>query len=617
GVSTDAGGNSTIGFAIEPFAGAGRLNIGNLIINTSSTGIVGNRFVTHRISNVQILGDLTITSGRYQPAVALVTVAGNIVNNGEMVAPTTLAFATGTGTTSSVNTIAQSVSGSGVFGNNVNLASATASFASLTVNNNSTGVTFSGNALLSGSATGTLSGTLTFTQGFINVPSGNFILGVSPTTTGTLSYTAGGFSAGSSFSRWIASTTGGSTITSGSNPSGDTGRFPFIIGTIASPVGRSFYLNRTTAASTGGLVTVIYNDVAGVSTTSFTDGTYNVNRRSNSSWTVSQSGITGTPTYAIAAEGSGIFIPSNNNARLTGASAAAAGTHAGGSTSTITPVGQRTAVALADLGNVYYLGIDDADVPFFPVANGNWSDGSTWNKGVVPNCSANVLINGGFTVTVNSASNVADVINVTSTGTLVVASGDLTVGCTENNNQLLVAGVLTVNGGTLNVNGQLRFNSTSTFNQSGGNIVVDGNDNGNVATSVASTAASFTYEGSIVYIQTININVTGGTLTIVDPHAGASTTYDMAIGFSQSTNVAFGTSHTIRFGDGVSTDAGGNVAGFVFAPWVNTGCFHVNNLVIDAGVGTNRMVSCNYDNIIRNDFTVTSGEFLTTSTQEI
>ncbi|MBW8523393.1 T9SS type A sorting domain-containing protein [Chryseobacterium chendengshani] len=602
GVSTVA--NSTKGFET---ALATRFYFGNVIVNSLSSA---NAFVASSSTAVVINGNLTVTAGEYRGGTTTQVVGGNIVNSGTLTNTGTLVFgqvaqADMSTPTVTAQTTAQSVGGSGVFRNLT--ASPTANFTSVTINNSSsTGVTFAdANSLLNGTNTGTVSGTLTLTTGFVNTGANAFILGISAATPGSLSYTAGGFSTGSTLTRWWGTATGGTSIaastTTATASSPATGAYPFATGTSTAFVARNLYLNQTTAATTGGKIAVKYNDVAGTNTVNIVDGTYTVDTQAKSNWVVSQSGITGTPTYNMAINAQNIYPSATGNSRITLASAPALGTHQAG-TSYVNA--QRTVVPLANLADTYYLGIAASDIPFASIVNGNWNNAATWNKGAVPSCTDLVQITAGTTVTVNSTSNASKNITINAGGTLVNASGDLTVGCTLNNNFLTNNGTLTVSGGVLNINGNLMNNSGSTFNQSGGNINVDGSD-GTIANSVITGTPLV----RVTATTASNINLTGGILTIVDPHAGTSTSdYALSVNVPSGGAVA-GTNHTVKFGDGTSVTAGGNTGGFGIYLFPGSGYYSLGNVLVDAATATNRFVSTTSSIGILGNLVVNQGEY--------
>jgi hypothetical protein len=92
----------------------------------------------------------------------------------------------------------------------------------------------------------------------------------------------------------------------------------------------------------------------------------------------------------------------------------------------------------------------------------------------------------------------------------------MTVGCTNNNAALYNYGTFTMTSGTVKVNGFMSHKLNSIFNQTGGDIVIDSNNNGDAATSVA-------FGGASCKIETSNLALTGGKITIVDPLVNLST----------------------------------------------------------------------------------------------
>ena len=256
-------------------------------------------------------------------------------------------------------------------------------------------------------------------------------------------------------------------------------------------------------------------------------------------------------------------------------------------------------------GNDFYAWATTTPPPIVSVASGNWNTGSTWNTGVVPVCADNVIISNTHNVTVTTAGNVGNNVTINAGGTLTVSSGDVTAGCTLNNKSLTNNGTLTVSGGTLNVNGSILNSSASVFNQSGGNINVDGNAAGVIANSVASGTA-------ILQFNQLNsgINLTGGTLTIVDPHAATTATNVIGVSNATAGTQTSTVNHTLRFGDGTSIDAGGNAGGFIVDNWTATSYLSFGNIIINGGSGTNRRVTSLYQLAAVGDVNITANSIL-------
>jgi hypothetical protein len=248
-----------------------------------------------------------------------------------------------------------------------------------------------------------------------------------------------------------------------------------------------------------------------------------------------------------------------------------------------------------------------------PIASGNWNTPAIWCDGAVPTATNTVTIPNGFTVTINGAdadaatvtvatggtlnvtANTLNVVGAATTGilnngTITINGGTVNVGPTDNsfcNRRFTNNGTLTVSSGTLNVAGNYLNAAASTLNQSGGEINIDGNAGGVAANSVASGTAIVRFENTVI----ANVNLTGGTFTIVDPHANS--TLSDAFSLSSTTTGTFAASgtHTFRFGNGISTDAGGNAAGFYYQPWVTTAGMAWNNIEVHGPATPNRIVT--------------------------
>lgn len=544
------------------------LSINNLTVQGSlEFGATPTTFNVNGNLTVEAGGEFLVFNGTTGKAIV---VSGNIVNDGNIdlsIGATTEGSLTLNGTT------VQSITGSGTFANNKirNLIFSNTSTAIPNINWGFDDISVEYN--------------LTISNAKIDLGGNKINYGVSATSTGnTFAFTNGGFLNGT-FSRWWTSggtgytTSGPTTI-----PAGAAGRYPFY-----SPTGeqRIFYLGRTTP-TVGGKYAVTYNN-ATTSTTglNITDGAATITNRWDGNFVVTLDGT--TPAAAsnwITMFTPGAFFTTATGARVLGQSVALSGTHVNTSNA---PYGQRSGVTTTDLTSAtgLYLGVNAADVPVVSIASGDWNSTSTWNGGVVPACADVAVIANGHTVTSSTSGNFAKGVTIATGGTLVVSAGDLTVGCTLNNNTLTNNGTLTVSGGLLAVNGNMIHNAASIFNQSGGDILVDGNDGGNAANSVAASTA-------IVQLNSQFINWTGGALTILDPHA--NTTASNTIAYNNSTaHVNVPNTHTLKLGDGVSTDAGGNAAnGFRLNTWAGSNRILFGNLEVNTLGGTNRIVTTTY-----------------------
>lgn len=625
GISTDNGGAN--GFAFYSWNGSGIFKFRNVIIETVTGG--NNRFLLMNgtFNNFAATGTVIINSGaEFRNSGTSTTgganyFTGDLINNGTFTSSAGVHFSDVTSSTASalavsLSTNAQTVSGTGIFRN---LTSApTANLTSVTINNsNALGITFVGtnNIATQPANSFSLSGTLTFTNGKVFTSGGSsFVLGSSASSLGTLSYVSGGFASGVTFGRWFGATTTGSTITASADATTVTSRYPFIG---LNNANRSAWIERATPAAAGGVLAVTYTNVDGYTTTSLTDGATTLDTKANDSWSVSS--LSGTPTAAASFK-LNIVAPTifggplnASSVRIVKSDNTFVGAHQAGTT---TPGGQRITILPADLiSGSFTLATNAADVPFVSVATGNWNSATTWNKGTVPTCNDAVSIAASTTVTINSTGNVAKNITINSGGTLLQASGDLTVdACTSiNNNFINNSGALTVTGGTLTVNGNLNNATGSAFNQSGGNINVDGNNGAVTANSVASGT-------HIVLIATDNVSLTGGTLTVVDPHA-ASSTSSYAFSYTGTAAINNTVGWTLKFGNGTSTDAGGTTGtasaagGFI---WNNAGGkIYYDNVVIDSGAGTNRNVYNSSTTIGINNLTINPAGELVMATSGI
>ncbi|WP_290820862.1 T9SS type A sorting domain-containing protein [Flavobacterium sp.] len=544
------------------------LAINNLIVQGSlEFGATPATFNVNGNLTIEAGGEFLVFNGTTGKAIV---VSGNILNDGNI----DLSIgATTAGSLTLNGSAVQSITGSGTFANNLirNLIFTNTSTAVPNINWGFDGISVAYNLNIANAKINLNSNKITFGIGSA----------VAADTGNTFTITNGGFLNGT-FSRWwTAAQTGYTTSGPTTIPTGAAGRYPFY-----SPTGeqRIFYIGRTTP-SAGGKYAVTYNNATTTTTgLSIVDGAYTVTNQWDGNFVVTLDGT--TPAAAsnwVTMFTPNAFFTTALGARITGESVALSGTHVNTSNA---PYGQRSGVSTADLTSAtgLYLGVNAADVPIVSIASGDWNATSTWNGGIVPTCADVAVIANGHTVTSTTSGNVARNVTITTGGALVVSAGDLTVGCTLNNNTLANSGTLTVSGGLLAVNGNMVHNAASIFNQSGGDILVDGNEGGVAANSVASGVA-------IVQLNSQFINWTGGALTILDPHANATASNTLA--YSNSTaHVNVPNTHTLKLGDGVSTDAGGNATnGFRLNTFVGANRILFGNLEVNTLGGTNRQVT--------------------------
>ncbi len=302
-------------------------------------------------------------------------------------------------------------------------------------------------------------------------------------------------------------------------------RYPFISG---NSLDRTLYfLPDAAPVNPGGEVAVTYTDSDAINDLSVTDASYTINKRYNGNWAFSTPDATNTdtpviytpnattPTNKIGIYADGAFEALDGTARLMNASAALAGAHQDG---TQRPFVFRKDLTLANLTAApVYVGVNNASVvnttvnAISSVQSGDWNTASTWAGGVVPACNNVVTIVNGHSVTVTTTANAAGII-IKQGGTLINNAGTttMTVGCTNNNAAFYNYGTHNMTAGNLKVNGFVSHKQNSFFNQTGGEIIIDSNNNGDAATSVAAGGAS-------CKIETSNLGLTGGKITIVDP----------------------------------------------------------------------------------------------------
>ncbi len=506
---------------------------------------------------------------------------------------------------------------------------------------------------------------LNLTSGILNMGNNALTLGTSAINAGILTRGSGLVQLGTNgtFTRWFAAAT--------SPDFGYASGFPLSNGT--SERSLLFSLNGGSLSS-GGNLTVRHVNSVGFTEVgpTYLQGSTTINRRTNTYWKLTSTatpdiGIGNTLSVRVKAAGIGAITNVSQIALVKG-NDPLNGTHQDGTGTVSIPEGNRDFSQPNVLGgaifDTIYIGTNSAINPLSPtiiaIATGNWNNTATWENGTIPTISnsatiapgVNVTIPTGYTAVCNglsisagatltaSAGNMNNggniivdgtmvasgtVINVVSSanngitindgGSLTVSNGTVNLGPSGGSNRTMLVesgGTLTVSGGTLNINGNLSVVGGASFNQSGGDINIDGNS-GSASTSTAQGI-------HLVSINSTSINCNAGNLTIIDPPHNsiiAGTTNSLRIQVSAGSLTAFTGTHTVRFGNGTSTETG-NANGFVINTRNTVGIIPLQNVIVNAGNGSGRWVSTSYTSgtgtHIKGNLTInTAGEFRHTS----
>jgi len=634
GTSTSVGIVPASGFPMECYMSA-RIPLNNVIINGgNTTGRHGASSLTNFTAYGLYVKNLTINSGSefiHSNFPSDFFVAQSLVNNGTLTqsatTPLTLGFG---GAGFSIFPGDVTLSGSGTFRNLA--TSPTASFTNLQVN--------MGNPMLKAIISPnnlSVSGQLTMTSGNIDIGTNNFTLGVAATpSAGTLSWTSGTAilnASGGTFSRVFA-TTGLPTFAT------TTGQFPMgrYNPTTFLTENRSLfaYFTATNSLGTGGTISVGHAHSPGFTTvTPFADGALNINSRTNSSWSVTNSGLalaSGNIFLAAVGTNTNLTPVTIANTTLCQASSAAGGSYLAGSGTSIAPQFNRAGMIVSDItAKTFYGGAIDTNNlggSFVAVTNGNWDNPATWNVNAVPTIADAVDIPSPYTVILGTgATHASKSLNIQTGGALIannntltvaeriINAGTMTVGAANliinNANKplfglsnsgtftmnggtmrigpvgggaatLLNTNILTINNGTINLNGNYAQTSgTLTMTPIGAATMnIDGNDGSTSVGSVASTIDLFSITGG-------NEAISGGQITIVDPPFGSGTNraFHLAAGTTWTNNI-------LNIGDGASTTTSeANLSGRRTGFRINSSFINIGNVVIRGGNTVTRWAS--------------------------
>jgi len=207
--------------------------------------------------------------------------------------------------------------------------------------------------------------------------------------------------------------------------------------------------------------------------------------------------------------------------------------------------------------------------------SGNWNDPLTWDKGIIPGENDSIAVQAGHTLVFNSQAHVRN-LSVAAGATVILSNSatDVQIGKAENcRTALAINGTLQVNEGKLTVFGSLQQMPGSSFQMTGGELII----NGNSGVELSSVADG--YNLFDIAPETATFEFSGGTLQIVNPPFSA-TSEAIRCTFN------FGENSTLKLGDGNSTIDCNQENGFggFLLPEV------IGRLVIDAsGAGNNRV----------------------------
>lgn len=204
----------------------------------------------------------------------------------------------------------------------------------------------------------TITGTLTLTNGNIDLQGNELTIGNSLAFPGTISGT-GGFVRNGTLTRWFTNT--GLPTTPGTG----IGYFPMGINSSNRAV--SVYFNSATALSSGGTLSVSHVDIPGLTSgLAVTDGAYTIEERTNASWSFDAGNglaVGAGNSLGVRITGGNLFTTNNvANIRVM-QSNSVVGTHVAGTGTSPNFQASRTGLSLADLTTApLYIGAASADI---------------------------------------------------------------------------------------------------------------------------------------------------------------------------------------------------------------------------------------------------------------
>ena len=249
-------------------------------------------------------------------------------------------------------------------------------------------------------------------------------------------------------------------------------------------------------------------------------------------------------------------------------------------------------------GNCYAVPGSSSSViaSYSTINSGNWSNPQIWPCGIIPTSNDSVVIPSGKTIVLDITTQIRK-LNIQNGATISIVDPAVvfTVGsASTKTSPVLCDGSLTINNGTIKINGNLTLMGNSVFNFTGGNLIIDGN------TGLATSSIPDGQHLFNVFSSAPNFSFTGGKLQFINPPLGAS---------SQAINCPrnFGPLSVSYFGDGVSTISSNNPNGF----GGNLLPAQIGKFNLDAATtGNNRVFKNLNPLLIQNECNVWSGNLI-------
>jgi len=294
------------------------------VIVTSNTSTLGN--------NLSVDNNLTINgTGILSAGANTINLSGNWVDRG------TAGFTEATSTVNFIGTTLQTIT-----------SPAGENFTNVNVNNTGAGIQLQNDV--------TVATLLTMTQGNIDLNNNNLILGISVANKGTLARTNSTIIGTGTFKRWFSAAIIANNSITGLFPTGTATDY------------RPFYVSAPVSGpTTGGTITVSYNNASTNTSVSFLDGSFTVVVRKDLNWALSTGNGLAGGNYNLDAQGTGFGSIGNvNDLRLTLSNSivGTAGVNAG---TTSNPQINRTGLAVTDLSNSFFIGSVNSTSSTLPI----------------------------------------------------------------------------------------------------------------------------------------------------------------------------------------------------------------------------------------------------------